>query len=46
MERTLLQQTLQRTRGNQSAAARELGISRKRLRTKMARHGMLGKNSR
>jgi transcriptional regulator with PAS, ATPase and Fis domain len=45
MERSLLQQTLHRTQGNQSAAARELGISRKRLRTKLARHGMLRNNT-
>jgi len=41
MERALLEQALQRTRGNKSAAARELGISRKQLRTRMARHGLL-----
>ncbi|MCF8029602.1 MAG: sigma-54 dependent transcriptional regulator [Desulfohalobiaceae bacterium] len=45
MERALLQQALRRTQGNQSAAARELGISRKRLRTKMGRHGMLNNSS-
>jgi two-component system response regulator AtoC len=45
MEHALLQQALGRNGNNQSAAARELGISRKRLRTKMARHGMLGNNS-
>ena len=45
MEHALLQQALRRNGDNQSAAARELGISRKRLRTKMARHGMLGNNS-
>ncbi|MEF8822710.1 MAG: sigma-54 dependent transcriptional regulator [Desulfohalobiaceae bacterium] len=45
MEHALLQQALRGNGDNQSAAARELGISRKRLRTKMARHGMLGNNS-
>lgn len=45
MERSLLEQALERNRGNQSAAARELGISRKRLRTKMARYNMLKNNS-
>jgi len=45
MEYALLQQALRRNGDNQSAAARELGISRKRLRTKMARHGMLGNKS-
>lgn len=45
MEYALLQQALRRNGDNQSATARELGISRKRLRTKMTRHGMLGTNT-
>jgi len=41
MEKRLIVQTLEKTEQNQSAAARELGISRKQLRTKMKHHGLL-----
>ena len=41
MEKQLVLQALEKTEYNQSAAARELGISRKQLRTKMKHHGLL-----
>lgn len=41
MEKQLVLQALEKTEHNQSAAARELGISRKQLRTKMKHHGLL-----
>jgi DNA-binding NtrC family response regulator len=41
MERRLIVQALEKTGNNQSAAARELGISRKQLRTKMRHHRLL-----
>lgn len=40
-ELRLLRNALDKTQGNKSAAARQLGISRKRLRTLMSRHGLL-----
>jgi two-component system response regulator AtoC len=40
-ERDLIAQALERTDNNQSAAARELGISRVTLIDKMKRHGLL-----
>ena len=40
-ERDLIAQALERTENNQSAAARELGISRVTLIDKMKRHGLL-----
>lgn len=42
VERDLVMQALERTAGNQSRAARLLGINRFALRTRMRRHGMLG----
>ncbi len=41
LERSLLQQATARTRGNQSAAARLLGISRYALRYRLQKHGLL-----
>jgi transcriptional regulator with PAS, ATPase and Fis domain len=40
MERALIEQALERTGGNQTRAAKELGISRVWLRKKMERHGL------
>lgn len=40
VEKSLIVQALERTRGNQSAAARLLGISRYALRYRMAKHGL------
>ena len=42
MERELICRALEKEGWNQSAAARNLGISRKQLRTKMNHHGLLG----
>ncbi len=41
MERKIIIKALNSTAGNQSSAARLLGISRKTLRTKMKNHGLL-----
>ena len=41
VERSLLQQAMDRTTGNQSAAARLLGISRYALRYRLEKHGLL-----
>jgi DNA-binding NtrC family response regulator len=41
MEKSLIVTALEETDWNQSAAARTLGLSRKQLRTKMTRHGLL-----
>ncbi len=41
VEKRLILQALESEGGNQSAAARTLGISRKQLRTKMKHHGLL-----
>jgi DNA-binding NtrC family response regulator len=40
VEKSLIVQALERTRSNQSAAARLLGISRYALRYRMAKHGL------
>lgn len=40
-ERTLIERTLELTRGNKVQAARELGISRKKLYARMARYGLM-----
>lgn len=40
VERPLIEVVLQRTRGNQSRAAKILGISRGTLRKKMKQHGL------
>jgi len=40
-ERSLIERTLAQTRGNKLRAARELGISRKKLYARMARYGLL-----
>jgi DNA-binding NtrC family response regulator len=45
VEQGLLQQALERTQGNQSAAARLLGISRYALRYRMEKMGLLGEKS-
>ncbi len=45
VERTLIEQALQRTAGNQSAAARLLGLSRYALRYRMEKHGLLGQKA-
>ena len=42
LERSLLQQAIDRTGGNQSAAARLLGISRYALRYRLEKHGLTG----
>ena len=39
-ERRLLEEALQASKGNQSEAARRLGIGRDALRYKMKRHGL------
>jgi DNA-binding protein Fis len=41
VEKRLIVRALDQEGGNQSAAARTLGISRKQLRTKMTHHGLL-----
>jgi len=41
-ERSLIARVLQLTRGNKVRAARELGISRKKLYARMARYGLMG----
>jgi DNA-binding NtrC family response regulator len=41
VEKRLIVRALESEGGNQSAAARTLGISRKQLRTKMKHHGLL-----
>lgn len=41
LEREAIQQTLVMTGGNQTVAARVLGVTRKGLYVKMRRHGML-----
>ncbi len=41
VERRLLQQAMERTNGNQSAAARLLGISRYALRYRLEKHGLV-----
>ena len=41
VERSLIQQALDRTSGNQSASARLLGISRYTLRYRMEKHGLV-----
>lgn len=46
LERSLLDQSLDRTQGNQSAAARLLGISRYALRYRMEKHGLLKTSAR
>jgi transcriptional regulator with GAF, ATPase, and Fis domain len=40
-ERSLIERTLAQTRGNKLRAARELGISRKKLYARMARYGLM-----
>jgi DNA-binding NtrC family response regulator len=40
VERTLIEQALERAGGNQSAAARLLGLSRDTLRYRMEKHGL------
>ncbi len=42
LERHLLEQAMTRTKGNQSAASRLLGISRYALRYRLEKHGLLG----
>ena len=42
MERRLLEEALERAGGNQVHAAAALGISRRQLRTRMARYGLAG----
>jgi DNA-binding NtrC family response regulator len=41
-ERNLIERALEITRGNKLRAARQLGISRKKLYAKLARYGLLG----
>jgi len=45
VERSLLQQAMDRTNANQSAAARLLGISRYALRYRLEKYGLMGKPS-
>ena len=42
MEKALIEKALQHTGGNQTRAAKDLGISRVWLRKKMEKHGLLG----
>jgi DNA-binding NtrC family response regulator len=44
LERRLIQQALQRTGGNRSEAARQLGISRPQLYAKLDEHGLGGRD--
>ena len=41
VERSLIEQALDRTQGNQSAAARLLGITRYTLRYRLEKHGLM-----
>jgi len=43
IEKPLLMELLKYTRGNQLYAARILGINRNTLRTKLKKHGLLGR---
>ncbi len=43
-ERLLIEEALRRTRGNESAAARLLGVKRGKLRTAIKRHKKIGSN--
>lgn len=45
VEKSLLKQAMERTRGNQSAAARLLGISRYALRYRLEKYGLSGAQS-
>jgi transcriptional regulator with GAF, ATPase, and Fis domain len=40
MERTMIEQALQRARFNKSKAAKELGLTRHQLYIRMRRHGL------
>jgi Fis family transcriptional regulator len=44
MERPLIEILLEHTQGNQTQAARMLGMSRSTLRKKMAQHGLVGRD--